>query len=226
MPFHRPHPLVALATVLLVALTIGLGLWQFGRGERKTELAARLAQQDRLPVTAWQGELGVDVWGRRYELEGTWLPTAQIYLDNRIHLGRPGYHVLSPLRLADGRVMVVNRGWLPRVQGTQPEAALPQAPARVVVRLQSPQQRYVTLSSAQVSGAVWQNLDWTRYRTLLGVSPVPALAFQLEGNDTLNRDWPAPDAGADKHYAYAGQWFLFAALAIVLFVFLHWKSRK
>jgi cytochrome oxidase assembly protein ShyY1 len=44
-----------------------------------------------------------------------------------------------------------------------------------------------------------------------------------DADDGLARDWPRPDAGVDKHRIYALQWYSFAALAAVLYVFLSFK---
>lgn len=226
MPLRRPRLLIIIATLLFVALTVRLGYWQLGRGQHKQALAERQQAMDQLALLPWRGELGEAAWQRRYQVEGVWLASGQIFLDNRIHKGRAGFHVLAPLQLADGRLLLVNRGWLPKVPGVQPQAPLPAGPVVLQIRLQPPQQQYVELAADQAGGVVWQNLDWARYRKLVPASVVPALAQQLGESDTLARDWPAVDFGVEKHYAYAGQWFLFAALAVVLFFILHWKRRN
>ncbi len=45
----------------------------------------------------------------------------QFLLDNMTHAGRAGYEVLTPLLLDDGRVLLVNRGWLPLPDGRRDE---------------------------------------------------------------------------------------------------------
>ena len=47
-------------------------------------------------------------------LDGRWLAAHTVYLDNRQMNGRPGFFVVTPLRLDDGRAVLVQRGWLPR----------------------------------------------------------------------------------------------------------------
>ncbi|MEN9559971.1 MAG: hypothetical protein RLZZ502_1182, partial [Pseudomonadota bacterium] len=47
---------------------------------------------------------------------------------------------------------------------------------------------------------------------------------QLDQNDHLQRQWPAPDFKIDTHRMYRGQWLLFAALALVLWLVLN--TRK
>ncbi len=49
----------------------------------------------------------------RISLSGTFIHDQQFLLDNRSHQGRPGWEVLTPLALDDGRLILVNRGWIP-----------------------------------------------------------------------------------------------------------------
>src|SRR6202034_3263269 len=46
-------------------------------------------------------------------LQGSYDGAHQFLLDNMSHNGQPGYEVLTPLRLNDGRIVVVNRGFVP-----------------------------------------------------------------------------------------------------------------
>ncbi|MBM3367342.1 MAG: SURF1 family protein, partial [Betaproteobacteria bacterium] len=68
-----------------------LGNWQSGRAEDKRAAAAA---------------------EKRITLRGTLLARHTVYLDNKIHRGRAGYHVVQPLRLAGGGHVLVNRGWV------------------------------------------------------------------------------------------------------------------
>ena len=44
---------------------------------------------------------------------GTYDPAGQVLIRNRSFDSAPGYHVVTPLRLADGSALLVNRGWIP-----------------------------------------------------------------------------------------------------------------
>ena len=43
---------------------------------------------------------------------GRYQPSGQLLLDNRVHRRRAGYHVVTPLTLADGHAIMVKRGFL------------------------------------------------------------------------------------------------------------------
>jgi cytochrome oxidase assembly protein ShyY1 len=72
---------------------------------------------------------------------------------------------------------------------------------------------------------VWQVLDLARYRQQSGL-PVADFVVQQAGgtDDGLVRDWPRPDAGADRHRAYALQWYALAALAAGLTGWYVWNG--
>ena len=92
---------------------------------------------------------------------GEYLSSRQILIDNKVHSGRAGYHVVTPLALADGRIVLVNRGWI--AQGAS-RSELPAAPApsgvvSVQGRVAIPAAGYLEFSAAAPAGPVWQNLD-------------------------------------------------------------------
>jgi surfeit locus 1 family protein len=116
---------LGLFTLLGMAALIGLGLWQLDRLAWKegliAEVAARVAA---LPVAAppqadWAGLAPDDYEYRHVRLGGVYEFSRQVLvfraLDNpRGRFGGPGFLVLTPLRLADGAHIIVNRGFIPQ----------------------------------------------------------------------------------------------------------------
>ncbi|MBV8658570.1 MAG: SURF1 family protein [Burkholderiales bacterium] len=212
-----------IATLLFVALTVRLGLWQLHKGQARSALQAEQLAADHRPAVAWQGDMAQVVWQSRVSVTGQWDAAHIVYLDNRLYQDRPGYHVLAPLVLANGSVLPVMYGWIPRAQGA-PSVTLPTGPVTLTVRLQPPAQHYLELSGQTVAGRLWQNLSWPRYTALIGKAPLPVLAYQLDGRGDVVRDWPEQGVGADRNFMYAGQWFLFAAVAAFMFIKLHLRK--
>src|SRR5436189_215784 len=73
-------------------------------------------------------------------------------------------------------------------------------------------------------GPVRQNVDIDGFAAEAGLALIPVVLEQHnDGADGLAREWPRPDLGIEKHESYALQWYLFAALAIVLFAVLSFR---
>ena len=208
------------ALVAVVALCIAAGNWQRGRMVQKEALGARLAAALSAPVVTMPA--GVNDWStwrfRQVELAGRYDEARQILIDNKVHAGRAGYHVVTPLVLSDGRAVLVNRGFAPggATRSELPEARPPAGEVRVRGRINLPPTDYVELAQAPPQGVVWQNLDPARFTAATGVAVLPIVVEATAGDDRLVRDWPRPDAGTEKHRIYMVQWYAFAALAFGL----------
>ena len=117
----KPTLGLSLLSLVLLLLFIRLGFWQLDRAAQKQVLLddfARAEQAEPQPIKTIQEIEGLihgqDSTFLHISLRGTYLTQRQMLLENQVNAGRPGYHVLTPLRLADG-VVVVDRGWIPAV---------------------------------------------------------------------------------------------------------------
>jgi surfeit locus 1 family protein len=214
------------AAIVGAALTFRLGVWQLDRAAQKVALQQALDTRRALPPLP-AAELATDAAGaaaqhhRRVALEGRWLPDATVYLENRQMHGQPGFFVLTPLALADGSAVLVQRGWLPRdpADRTRVQApALPAGAVRVEGRIAPGPSRLYEFDAA-ASGPIRQNLELSAYAREIRVPLRPlSLLQEAPGGDGLLRDWSAPAADVHKHYGYAFQWFALAALITGLYV--------
>jgi surfeit locus 1 family protein len=200
--FRPPWWGLALAA-LGCAAGIALGNWQAGRAAEKRALAAAQAL---------------------VALRGAFEPKYTVLLDNKIYQGKPGYQVVQPLRLGDGKHVLVNRGWAP-AGATRAQLPAVRTPAGEIslsgLRLQRFPHAYEP-GGAAVEGAVWQNVTQERFSAWSGLALEPYVIEQHSGlDDGLVRDWPRADAGASTHESYALQWYSFAALSLVLFLALN-----
>jgi surfeit locus 1 family protein len=218
-----------LAAIAGIVATLALGNWQLGRGREKAVLAERIetARHD-APIGLSGAEVKADdvVW-RRVEVQGTFEPKYGVLIDNRIVRGVVGYYVVMPLKIADSeRYVLVNRGWIAGTgsRGTLPQIATPAQNLRLTGLATVPSRRYLELSTKTIEGNVWQNLTLERYRATVPIAIQPVVIQQESGlDDGLVREWPAPDLGIDKHYAYAFQWFVMAAAILVIYLAINVK---
>ena len=224
--------LLTLATVAMVLLTFSLGRWQLGRAAYKEQLAASIearAQQPALDNRALlrSDQLAADVH-RRVALTGQWLPERTVYLDNQPMQGRPGFWVITPLRLeGSDRVILVQRGWIARDFQDRTRLApveTPAGPVTVAGRMAlAPGKLYEFQGEA--GGRIRQNLDLAEFRTETGLDLLGAVAIQTgPASEGLLRQWDAPDLGIDKHRGYAFQWFGLCALLLGLYAWFQWLA--
>src|SRR5262245_31228042 len=103
---------MTLATLVLLAVFVALGRWQWQRGVDKEAVWAEFEREARAQAS---GTRSFDSLARfaHISLPGRYEPQRQFLLDNRPNRGQPGYEVLTPFLLADGRRVLVNRGWVP-----------------------------------------------------------------------------------------------------------------
>lgn len=230
----RPRALPTLAAIAAVAVFVAAGHWQGRRMQEKEDLRAQLdAASAAAPLELAALPTAADWRALRYRTvlaSGQYDARRQVLVDNRVHDGHAGYHVVTPLSLPDGRAVLVNRGWTPvgASRAAPPAVAPPPGKVTVVGRIAIPSTAFVELAPSPPEGAVWQNLDPGRFTAATGASVLPVMIEATRApvpDDGLVRDWPAPDFGVEKHRIYMLQWYALAALAVVLWLVLHSRRR-
>lgn len=183
---------------------------------------------------------------RPVRLRGLWLPPHTVYLDNRQMHGVPGFYVLTPFALeGTEQTVLIQRGWIQRnfTDRTQLEAVeTPSGLVEVVARIAPPPAHLLELGKAEPatqaapatpaapaaadapkavgSSRIRQNLALEAFRAETGLPLRTDVSLQQTGpaSEGLQRDWPAPALGVEKHYGYAFQWFGLSALVVLLYV--------
>ena len=190
------------------AAGIALGNWQSDRAAQKRAAGVSVQQA---------------------ALRGEFDPKYTVYLDNKIHRGRPGYEIVQPLRFAGGKQVLVNRGWVPAGASRDqlPDIRTPAGEVALSgVRLPRLPQALVP-EAGKPEGRVWQNVTLERFSAWSGLLLEPwVLEQHSDLDDGLLRDWPRAGSGVEKHESYALQWYSLAALSLILFFALNLKIEK
>lgn len=218
--------LVTMAAVVLVATTFSLGQWQLRRAAQKISLQRAIEAQNNLSVLDGRALIAMnniaDIMHRQATLKGRWLAQHTVFLDNRPMNGKSGFVVITPLVLeAGGQPILVQRGWVQRRfddRARLPEFSTPEGLVTVRGRIAGPPSRLYEFAAVE-SGRIRQNLDLPLFSGQIGLPLLPVTLLQTGvASEGLLRDWPLPNAGVDKHYGYALQWFGLAALGFFLYV--------
>jgi surfeit locus 1 family protein len=215
--------LVWLGVTVAVAGTARLGVWQLDRAAQKIRLEQAVNERANLPPLpaeqlAHRPEVVEAQLHRRVALSGRWMPAHTVALDNRPLHGRAGFVIVTPLELAPGDAVLVQRGWVPRDAHDRtrlPVLDTPPGDVRVQGRIASWPSHRFELAEAAEHGPIRQNLDAAQLAREAGVGLRPLSLLQLDGSDGRNalvREWPVPSQDVWKHHGYALQWFALSAL--------------
>lgn len=226
----RTGTVQTLATILLVALFVHFGNWQGGKAERQREIQSQFDSREHEPAITLLAGASLDPAAqqfRRVIVRGRYVPEFQVLLDNQIQGERAGYHVLTPLRIADSDDLIyVNRGWIP---ASANRAELPDVPppAEAVEisgdLIAPPKPRWLAAPPIVSAGSPWPKL-WQSFEIADIQSRVPgrvaALVVRLDERATggYERQWTRFDSRVGMHQSYAYQWYGLSLLVIVLYL--------
>ena len=212
--------LVALA---VAALCARLGVWQLDRLRQRRERNAVTRAALGLPLLEATGALTLDsARGRRLHARGVYDYAGERLWRPRAYEGVPGVALITPVRLADGSAVLVDRGWAPSPDAYHIDQRAYREPDTADV---------VGIGMAAPRGR--GDVDPARLRDSL---PYPLLPFVIQLLPPVTaRDrplppglvrWPLPDLGDGPHLFYAIQWFSFAVIIVVGSVALVQKQRR
>ncbi len=226
-----------LALVVVFAVACGLlSWWQWARrAEAVAEIDRVAINYDATPVPVAEALPALDAWAEDDEwlpvrLSGRYLVDQQLLVRNRPYNGASGFEVLVPFELDDGRVFVVDRGWVPVGSSIEAPDAVPAPPdgdITVVARLKpgeptllgrtAPEGQLATIHLPSVADLVGDQTYVGAYGLLASEDPAPA-----------TRPAPAlkPEADEGPHLSYALQWIAFGVLAFVALVWAFRRERR
>ena len=236
---RRPKWLAGHVIVLVaIVVFVNLGFWQLRRHDERSDFNQRLV--DRSTEAALPLEEALDLYGpsqdslelRLVTAAGTYASQEEVILLARSYEGISGHHVLTPLYLEDGSAVIVDRGWVP-IDLDQPglEAfAPPQGEVNLSGILRKTEVRASFGPTIPADGIVTQvpRVDLERLDDQVAGELVPVYVQLLEQNPAQSGDLPrlvpVPEPSEGPHRGYAAQWFLFAAVTLVGYPVLLWRT--
>lgn len=228
----------ALLALVAVSVCIRLGFWQLERAETKTQWQQELSERAEAGRRSMAELESLQEPGNfPVMLTGTPDNEHTILLDNRIHQGTAGYHVLTPIRTASGSWVLLNRGWWPRGRERDQLPAIPAIPESISVAGRSYvySDKVFTLADDDFTQITWplrvQRVEMTTLSEVLGVSLLPFEVraepdAELETGGQMVREWTGRVMTPERHRAYAVQWFAMAAALVVLILLAALRQKR
>jgi surfeit locus 1 family protein len=223
----------AIATLVMSAILIGLGVWQLQRLAWKNAILATIEARTKAPpealppVSAWSRLKPADYEYRRVALAGTF-DNAKEALVFRGTADGVGYFVMTPLRLQDGGTVLVNRGFVPtdRKDTATRADGEPKGLVHVVGLMRGPESRNMfTPADDPAKGQFF-----TRDPDLIAAHDglIDAAPFTVDADAAPNPGgWPRGGATElaipNNHFSYALTWFGLALSLVGVFFSFAWR---
>ncbi len=234
-----------LAVLLLIAV-VGVcgwaGFWQLDRLEQRRARNAQLEEALALPPLPLNSATLQEIQrnpaaylNRRVRVQGVYDPEGEVVLRGRSYQGRPGVHVVTPLRITGSEATVlVNRGWAPSPDAATVdlmpffEPGMQEVHGLLRVIAPAPDDGApLTLETGSTRVLTLRRLDLDALRARTAHPLLPVYIQQLPEPPLRQPPFrlaiPALDEG--PHLSYAVQWFSFAAIAVIGFLVVALRRR-
>jgi surfeit locus 1 family protein len=230
-----------LAALVVFAILIGLGTWQLQRKAWKDGLIAQIGSRSHgepgaiVPASGWEGWRASEDEFRRVRVTGTFLHPFEtpVYGLAPGQRGAPaqGYYLMTPLRLADGATVIINRGFVPmelRDPATRPQSQ-PAGDTTVTGLVRAPDERNAFTPADDPARNTWFARDpraIAKARNLDRVAP-----FYVEADATPNPGgWPKGGQTRldlpNNHLQYAVTWYGIALTLVGVFAAFAWRRIR
>jgi surfeit locus 1 family protein len=232
----------ALASLVALAILLGLGIWQLQRKAWKEGLIAGIQARAYgepgaiVPEAEWSAWRAEQDEFRKVRVTGTFLHPLEVAVYGLApgeQRGAPvqGFYLITPLRLDTGAVVMVNRGFVPTElkdpaarPGSQPEGE-----ASVTGLVRAPEVRNAFTPADNPARNLWFARDpqaIARFHGLDRVAP-----FLIDADASPNPGgWPrggqTPLNLPNNHLQYAVTWFGIALTLIGVFTAFAWRRGK
>lgn len=223
----RQWVILTLVSLLLIPTMIRLGFWQMHRYEERTarnQLVTDALTAEAVPVerlTTPGHTVTRDERYRSVTATGSFDTAHEVVVRRRVNADETvGFHVLTPFVLTDGRVLLVNRGWIPAdapSQTTFPEVPAPAGGRVTVTGRLMPDETTAASGIKDLKGLPDRQvmlINSEQEARRLGVQVLGGYIAQTAPEpkgDSPELLGPPGSEDAALNYAYAIQWWLFSA---------------
>lgn len=229
--FTPSWPMILLAFIF-IALFMKLGFWQLARADEKKQLQNAFNIQLQKPPIIWQAKDQKPSQYQALKIKGKFLPIS-FFLDNQHHKHKFGYDVLLPLLLDNGDVVIIDKGWVAadiKDRYNLPKIKISDYKTEIIGRAYYPSSKNWVLGDAiekrSSSVAIIETIDVPIISKFLQKAVYPFIIREEKSfQDDYVREWSIVSMPPTRHYGYAVQWFSFALVVFIIFIFLNIKKK-
>ena len=233
--FSKKWILATVLVFIVAAVCVRLGIWQLDRLDQRRTFNAHFTSMRAMPALDISAGAPADIATMEYRavtVRGTYDFADQVAIRNQYYNDVLGFDLLTPLRLADGKSVLVDRGWI-GAQGADIRAGWTrfdgpeQVEVQGVIRLGQAEGLVgglvdPTLTPGQTRLDFWNfiNLDRLAKQVPYPILPVYVQQTKPPTDSSLPIPHPAEvEITEGPHMGYALQWFSFAAILMIGYPF-------
>ena len=232
----KPKLFTTVFTLILLVILVRLGIWQLDRAEEKRQILANQQDRLKLPVVKITGiAIQTDeLEYRRVQVEGAYETKYQLFIDNKVHNGKPGYEVVTPLKLKNhNSYVLINRGWVPMNPDRRilPVVDTPTGNITVDGLIKVDPKDVADFGSKNRSNegwpAVfrWANLQEIKQETGLQLQPF-LLLMDKNAKHGFVREWKFVNLPPERSTSYAVTWFSMATVLFIIYLVVNTRRCK
>lgn len=217
-------------TLCFIAVFCRLGVWQWERGLEK---AKRLEALNKNAKPAPLSAISHFEAGSLVSVNGRFDNKHSFLLDNQFYKHKIGFDVITPLALQNGKWLLVDRGWVAAYQDRHhlPDIRSLEGIKSFNGRIYYPDVKSRILSERLDNEGQWpliiERVDIASLSKRLGIRLYPFL-LRMDRSAAIGyvREWQTVNMTPLRHYGYAGQWFIFAFIVLIMFIYFNVERKR
>jgi len=222
----RPIWLLLHVTVIAtIVLMINLAFWQIGRYHEKVDFNATVKERISNPIVPVEqlleaiesrSESPETVEWRTVLVTGAYIDNETVEAVNRAQDGYSGKDPLTPIRLVNNKLLLINRGFISISKDVGPA---PSGQVQIIGRVRAPEIRRRFRISDPAQGELLEvsNIDLERLNIQMPSELAPIYVEVLESKPPDSPELSriaAPALSTGSHLSYTFQWFRFSVFVL------------
>ena len=213
---------------------VWLGTWQLQRLQWKNQLIADFESRATAPpIDLPRGDVRLEMEFRRLALTGRFDHTKEVFMTGRTYEGNAGFHIVTPFTLTDGRIVLVNRGWVSESYRDQSkrEFTLAEGELTLAAILRFPGKKGYFVPENEPENGFWFTLvpeQIVRHLGLEGQAESDVYAATIRTSETIELPIAARTETnlRNSHLGYAITWYGIACALIGVYLAFHHQAGR
>ena len=220
-----------LFTIPALLVLVGLGTWQLQRMQWKSEIIDTF--EERISDKAVAPPLkvtNIEKWRfKRVALMGKFMHQHEFTITGKTFEGTAGFHLVTPFQSKDGKITLINRGWIPerlRYRKTRPET-LTEGSVVVEGIIREDKKKGFFVPENEPQNDVWLYINAEQMAAKSQVGPISNYYIDVlrgPGPYTLPIGASQSINMRNEHLQYALTWYLLAISLLVIYVIYHYRT--